>query len=105
MGRNTRITKFLLRLPLYILYLELNKIYQGDSLTVLKTFPSESIDCIVTSPPYYGLRDYGIENQIGQEKTPQEYIANLMAIMNECKRVLKKSGSLWVLLSLIKNNI
>jgi DNA modification methylase len=76
--------------------LELNKIYQGDSLEVLKTFPSESIDCIITSPPYYGLRDYGVEGQIGQEKTPQEYIYNLIKIMDECKRVLKKSGSLWV---------
>ena len=44
----------------------------------------------------YGLRDYGIDGQLGREKTPQEYISNLMAIMNECKRVLKKSGSLWV---------
>ena len=76
--------------------MELNKIYQGDSLQVLKTFPNESIDCIITSPPYYGLRDYGIEGQIGQEKTPQEYISNLMKIMDECKRVLKKTGSLWV---------
>jgi site-specific DNA-methyltransferase (adenine-specific) len=76
--------------------MELNKIYQGNSLDVLKTFPSESIDCIITSPPYYGLRDYGIEGQIGQEETPQEYISNLMDIMNECKRVLKKTGSLWI---------
>lgn len=76
--------------------MELNKIYNGDSLEVLKTFPSESIDCIITSPPYYGLRDYGIEGQIGQEKTPQEYISNLMKIMDECKRVLKKTGSCWI---------
>ncbi len=76
--------------------MELNKIYQGDSLQVLSTFPSESIDCIITSPPYYGLRDYGVERQLGQETTPQLYIQHLMAIMNECKRVLKKSGSLWV---------
>ena len=76
--------------------MELNKIYHGDSLEVLKTFSSESIDCIITSPPYYGLRDYGIEGQIGQEKTPKEYISNLMSIMDECKRVLKKTGSLWV---------
>ena len=44
----------------------------------------------------YGLRDYGIDGQHGREKTPQEYISNLMAIMNECKRVLKKTGSCWV---------
>lgn len=76
--------------------MQLNKIYQGDSLEVLKTFPSDSIDCIVTSPPYYGLRDYGVEGQIGQEKTPQQYIQNLMKIFDECKRVLKKTGSCWV---------
>jgi DNA modification methylase len=76
--------------------LELNKIYQGDSLEVLKTFPSESIDCIITSPPYYGLRDYGIDGQIGLEKTPQQYISNLITIMDQCKRVLKKEGSLWI---------
>lgn len=76
--------------------MELNKICHGDSLTVLKSFPDEFIDCIVTSPPYYGLRNYGVEGQIGIEKTPQEYISNLMKIMNECKRVLKKTGSLWV---------
>ena len=137
--------------------LELNKIYEGDSLAVLKTFEPESIDLIITSPPYYGLRDYGTEGviwdgldcehdfsinhnlnksnhngqntstltggrkklveiinndsfgqshfcskcnawkgQLGQEPTPQLYISHLMAIMNECKRVLKKTGSLWV---------
>lgn len=76
--------------------MELNKIYHGDSLEVLKSFEPESVDLIVTSPPYYGLRDYGIEGQLGQEKTPQLYISHLMTIMNECKRVLKKTGSLWV---------
>lgn len=76
--------------------LQLDTIYHGDALQVLKTFDNESIDCICTSPPYYGLRDYGIEGQLGREKRPQEYISNLMAIMNECKRVLKKTGSLWV---------
>lgn len=76
--------------------MKVNTIYHGNCLDVLKNFPSESIDCIVTSPSYYGLRDYGVEGQIGQEKTPQEYISNLMKIMDECKRVLKKTGSLWV---------
>lgn len=83
--------------------MELNTIYNGESLSVLKTFPSESIDAIVTSPPYshkndvdYGLRNYGVEGQLGIEKTPQEYISKLMEIMTECKRVLKKTGSCWV---------
>lgn len=76
--------------------MDLNKIYQGNSFDVLKTFPSESIHCIVTSPPYYGLRDYGVDGQIGREKTPQQYIQNLIQIFDECKRVLKKTGSCWV---------
>lgn len=76
--------------------MQLDKIYHGDSLSVLKSFDSESVDLVITSPPYYGLRDYGVANQIGQEKTPQEYIQNLMRIMDECKRVLKKTGSIWV---------
>jgi len=76
--------------------MKLNEIYHGDSLTVLKTFEANSIDLIITSPPFYKLRDYKVKGQIGQEETPQEYITNLMAIMDECKRVLKKTGSLWV---------
>lgn len=76
--------------------MELNTIHQGDALNVLKTLDPESVDCIVTSPPYYGLRDYGVGGQIGQEKTPQQYIENLMKIFDECKRVLKKTGSCWV---------
>ena len=76
--------------------LELNKIYQGDSLEVLKTFPDESIDMCVTSPPYWGLRDYDEEGQIGQEKTPQEFVNNLCDIFDEVKRVLKPTGTCWV---------
>lgn len=73
-----------------------NKIFRGDSLSSLKNLPNNSIDCIVTSPPYYGQRDYGMDGQIGNEKTPNEYIDNLVKIFNECKRVLKDSGSLWL---------
>lgn len=54
--------------------LETNKIYQGEALEVLKTFPSETIDCVMTSPPYWGLRDYNVDNQLGQEETFTEYI-------------------------------
>lgn len=71
-------------------------ILQGDALTQLRTLESDSIDCIVTSPPYYNVRDYGVDGQIGLEKTPQEYIQNLMNVFLECKRALKKTGSIWV---------
>jgi len=77
----------------------LNKILQGDALQVLKTFDDELVDCIVTSPPYYGLRDYGVDGQIGLEKTPQEYIKKLIDVFSECKRVLKKSGTFWLNIS------
>ncbi len=73
-----------------------NKIFKGDSLASLKTLPNNSIDCIVTSPPYYGQRDYGMDGQIGNESRQEEYIENLVNIFNECKRVLKDSGSLWL---------
>lgn len=73
-----------------------NKIFTGDSLVSLKALPKNSIDCIVTSPPYYGQRDYGMDGQIGSESKQEEYIENLVNIFNECKRVLKDSGSLWL---------
>ena len=73
-----------------------NQIIQGDSLIELKKLPDESIDCCVTSPPYFGLRDYGITEQIGLEKTPDEYIAKLVEVFTEVRRVLKKEGTLWL---------
>jgi DNA modification methylase len=76
--------------------LETNKIYQGDVLKVLKTFPDESIHCCVTSPPYWGLRDYGVEGQLGLESTPEEYVANLVEVFREVKRVLRDDGTLWL---------
>ena len=75
-----------------------NKILCGDSLKVLKTFPDECIDCIVTSPPYWGLRDYGVEGQLGLESTFQEYINKLCDIFDESKKVLKKTGTCWVVI-------
>ena len=74
----------------------MNKIIQGDSLEVLKTLESESVDCCVTSPPYWALRDYGVEGQLGLEPTFQEYINKLCDIFDEVKRVLKKEGTCWV---------
>jgi len=76
--------------------MEVNKIYQGDCLEVLKTFPDESIDCVVTSPPYWAVRDYGVENQIGLEEHPQEYINKIVSVMKELKRVIKKTGTIWL---------
>ena len=73
-----------------------NTILQGDALAVLKTLPDESIDCVVTSPPYWALRDYGVDGQLGREPTFQEYITKLCDIFDEIKRVLKKTGTCWV---------
>lgn len=68
----------------------------GDSLTILKTLESESVDCCITSPPYWGLRDYGIDGQLGLEKTPEEYVAKMVEIFREVKRVLKKEVTCWL---------
>ena len=73
-----------------------NKIYQGDCIEQMKLFPDESIDCCVTSPPYWGLRDYGHDDQIGLEETPEEYVAKMVAVFREVKRVLKLDGTLWL---------
>lgn len=73
-----------------------NQIIVGHSLLTLQAMPSASIDCIVTSPPYFGQRDYGVQGQVGNEATPKEYIENLVSIFTECRRVLKESGSLWL---------
>jgi len=78
--------------------MELSKIFQGDALEVLKTFPDECIDCVITSPPYWGLRDYKVDGQIGQEYTFDEYINKLCCVFDEVKRVLKKAGTCWVVL-------
>ena len=69
-----------------------NKIIQGDTLEVLKTLPEDTFDTIITSPPYWGLRDYGVDGQIGLEKTLDEFIEKLLAITGELKRVLKPTG-------------
>lgn len=76
--------------------LELNKIYQGDTLDVLKTFPNECIDMCITSPPYWNMRDYGVEGQLGLENTTQDFIDSLFNVFHEVKRVLKNSGGLWI---------
>lgn len=76
--------------------MEFNRVIEGDCLEVLKQLPDQIINCCVTSPPYYALRDYGNEKQIGLEKTPEAYINKLVAVFHEVKRVLKDDGTLWV---------
>ena len=76
--------------------LETEKIYQGNCIEVLKDMPDESIDCVVTSPPYWGLRNYQEEEQLGLEETPEEFVANLVKVFSEVKRVLKKEGTVWL---------
>ena len=76
-----------------------NKIICADATNGLKSLDSESVDMCVTSPPYYGLRDYGVDGQIGIETSPDEYIAKLTAVFDEVYRVLKPQGTLWVNIS------
>lgn len=72
------------------------EILQGDCLSVLKTIPDSSVQMCVTSPPYYGLRDYGVDGQIGLEDTPEQFISRLVDVFREVRRVLKDDGTLWV---------
>ena len=76
--------------------LPINRIICGDCLEVMKDWPDGCIDCCVTSPPYWGLRDYGVDGQLGLEKTPEEYVAKMVEIFQEVKRVLKDEGTLWL---------
>ena len=76
--------------------IEKNTIINGNSLEVLKSLPDNSIDCCVTSPPYYALRDYGCDGQIGLEETPEKYIESLCDVFSEVRRVLTPQGTLWL---------
>jgi DNA modification methylase len=68
----------------------------GDCLAVLPTLEAESVQCVVTSPPYWGLRDYGCAGQLGLERTPEEYVEKLVAVFREVRRVLKGDGTVWL---------
>ena len=68
----------------------------GDCLQKLKQLPSNSVHCCVTSPPYYGLRDYGVSGQLGLENSPSDYVNNLVNVFSEVKRVLRDDGTLWL---------
>jgi DNA modification methylase len=67
----------------------------GDCRTILPTLPAASVQCVVTSPPYWGLRDYGVAGQLGLEATPEAYLAQMVAVFRAVRRVLRDDGTLW----------
>ena len=72
------------------------KILKGDCRDLLRTLPDESVHCVVTSPPYFGLRDYGMPGQIGLELTPGAFVAEMVAVFRDVRRVLRSDGTLWL---------
>ena len=82
--------------PVVPVQLPRNQILRGDALTRLKELPQHSIDCVVTSPPYFLLRDYGVTGQIGLESNVEEWVENLRPVFSELARVLKPGGGLWL---------
>lgn len=71
-------------------------VHIGNVLDILPTLEAGSVNCVVTSPPYWGLRDYGTDGQLGLEATPEEYVANMVAVFSEVRRVLRDDGTLWL---------
>ena len=76
--------------------MRLDTIINRDALCTLRELPAESVHCCVTSPPYYALRDYGMDAQIGREDTPEQYITRLVEVFRELKRVLRPDGTFWL---------
>ena len=76
--------------------LKTDTIINRDALYALRELPEESVHCCVTSPPYYALRDYGLDMQIGREDTPEQYIDRLTEVFRELRRVLRSDGTLWL---------
>ena len=72
------------------------KILTGDCRDILRTLPTESVHCVVTSPPYFGLRDYGVDGQIGLEPTPDAFVEQMVSVFREVHRVLRKDATLWL---------
>ena len=72
------------------------KILIGDCRNLLREMPEKSVHTCVTSPPYFGLRDYGMDDQIGLEQTPEAFVAEMVAVFREVKRVLRDDGTLWL---------
>ena len=75
---------------------ELNKIYRGDNRETMRGWPDGFVNCAVTSPPYWGLRDYGVSGQLGLEATPDAYVRSMVEVFREVKRVLRDDGTLWL---------
>lgn len=73
-----------------------HQILVGDCIDMMRTLPDQSVQCCVTSPPYFGLRDYGMPDQIGLEETPAEFVSRLVHVFREVRRVLRDDGTLWV---------
>lgn len=78
--------------------LPINQILCGDCINIMKTFPADSIDMTEYSPPYWGLRDYGVQGQIGLEAHPTKYIEKMVQLCQEIRRILKKTGSMYVVI-------
>lgn len=72
------------------------EIVEGNASNVLEYMPRQSVNTCVTSPPYWGLRDYQVKNQLGLEDTPEEYVKNMVQVFSEVKRVLREDGTLWL---------
>jgi DNA modification methylase len=72
------------------------RLFHGDCRAVLPTLPEASVHCVVTSPPYWGLRDYGVEGQLGLEPTPEAYVAAMVGVFRDVRRVLRDDGTLWL---------
>ena len=72
------------------------KLLVGDCVESMKALPDQSINCCVTSPPYFGMRDYGVDGQIGLELTPEQYVAKMVEVFREVRRVLRDDGTLWL---------
>ena len=75
---------------------EHGQLYCGDALQVLRELPDQSVNCCVTSPPYWGLRDYGVDGQLGLEETPELYVSKMVEVFREVRRVLRDDGTLWL---------
>lgn len=71
-------------------------IYVGDCRAILRSLPAQSVNCCVTSPPYFGLRDYGVDGQLGLEPTPDEFVSAMVGVFREVRRVLRDDGTLWL---------
>lgn len=74
----------------------LNKTHIGDCRETMQAISANSVQCCVTSPPYFGLRDYALAGQLGRERTPDEYVAKMVEVFSEVRRVLRDDGTLWL---------